>query len=80
MVSRARVNKYGEVISTWGQVQVCNALKSQTETHGEVVRKIPRSMNDSVYSGLRCGVVRWERVQVINATGSKWVILSYDVI
>lgn len=77
MVSRARVNKYREVIPKQGQVQVCNVLKSLTETHGKVVRKIPRSMNDSVYSGLWCGVVRWEGVQIFNATESKWVTSTF---
>ena len=64
MVSRAKVYKYREVFSKQSQVQVGKMLKSQTETHEQVVRKLPRSTSDMQ-------VCAWREFQAVNTTESR---------
>lgn len=77
MLSRAKINKYGKVISKQSQVQMCNGLKSQAEIHENVARKTPKSMNDQVYSGFGMDLCTWREFQIFKTAERKWTISTF---
>lgn len=76
-ISRAKTNKYREVISKQSQVQMYNGLKNRAEIHDKVVRNIPRSMNDQVYSGFWYGAVFSEGLLDYILQKVVWTVSSF---